>query len=93
MVSIGLQLGTIGTIAIVLLIVDRYVRLQGAMNYSSPSLESFQMPVIFNGRARACGVGMKGCPTGTKCGNGLCINADPQPLEEKMPLPVLPARI
>jgi len=77
----------------VLLIVDRYVRLQAALNYSAPSLESFQMPAIFGGRLRACGTGMQSCPEGTKCGNGLCINTDPLPLVEKLPLPVLPARI
>ena len=93
MLSISAQLGSIGIIAIVLLIVDRYVRLQAALNYSAPSLESFQMPAILDGRLRACGTGMQSCPAGTKCGNGLCINTDPKPLVEKLPLPVLPARI
>jgi len=88
MVSIGIQLGAICAIAIVLLIVDRYLRLQGGN-----ALEPFQMPAVFDGRLRACGTGMQSCPEGTKCGNGLCINTDPKLLVEKRPLPVLPARI
>jgi hypothetical protein len=92
MVSIGVQLATIGIIAIVLLIVDRYLRLQGGVS-GATTLEPFQMPAVFDGRLRACGTGMQSCPEGTKCGNGLCINTDPTPLVEKRPLPVLPARI
>jgi len=92
MVSLGAQLASIGVIAIILLIADRYIRLQGVMNYSTPSLESFQMPTKFNRGYRVCGVDMESCPEGTKCGNGICIETDPSPLEEKVPLMVLPAR-
>ena len=87
MTSIGVQLGLIGAIAIALLIADRYVRIGPILN------EGFQMPVLYGGRARACGVGLESCPDGTKCGNGLCINTSPKLLEEKRPLPVLPARM
>ena len=93
MISIKAQIASIAVVALILLVLDRYARIHPALNYSGPSLESFQMPTIFNGRARACGVGMHGCPEGTKCGNGLCINTDPKPLVEKFPLPVLPSRI
>jgi len=92
MTSIGVQLGLIGAIAIALLIADRYIRIAPILNNRGP-VEGFQMPILYGGRARACGVGLESCPDGTKCGNGLCINTDPKPLEEKRPLPVLPARI
>jgi hypothetical protein len=91
--STGIQLGLIGFLALILLLADRYIRIGPALQYSRASLEPFQMPVLRGGRARACGAGLQSCPEGTKCGNGLCINTDPKPLEEKRPLPVLPARI
>ena len=89
------QLGFIALIALALLIVDRCTRIKSLLKFRGDplTLESFQMPAVFGGRVRACGQGMESCPEGTKCGNGLCINTDPKPLEEKMPLPVLPARI
>ena len=85
------QLLSIAVIAIGLLVADRYLRIQ-PMLYRSV-LENFQMPILTGGRARACGVDLESCPDGTKCGNGLCINTDARPLEEKYPLPVLPARV
>ena len=91
--SIGAQLGFVGFFAIVLLVADRYLRIEPALKYSRASLEPFQMPVLYGGRARTCGVGLESCPDGTKCGNGFCINTDAKPLEEKRPLPVLPVRI
>jgi hypothetical protein len=93
MISIGTQIGFMALFAIILLLADRYLRIEPSLKYSSASLESFQMPVLYGGRARACGVGFESCPEGTKCGNGFCINTDAKPLEEKHPLPVLPARI
>ena len=95
MLSTKMQLGSIALIAVVLLIVDRYMRIQPLLNVREAprSVEGFQMPVIFGKKARACGQEFEPCPEGTKCGNGLCINTDPKPLEEKMPIPVLPARI
>ena len=95
MVSTKMQLGSIAFIAVALLIIDRYMRIQPLLNVREAprSVEGFQMPVIFGNRARACGQEFESCPEGTKCGNGLCINTDPKPLQEKMPIPVLPARI
>jgi len=95
MVSTKLQLGSIALIAVILLIIDRYTRIQPLLDFRGAPLEieGFQMPVMFGNRARACGQEFEPCPEGTKCGNGLCINTDPKPLEEKMPIPVLPARI
>ena len=93
MIPIGTQIGLMAAAAIALLLADRYLRIGPALKYSRASLEPFQMPVIKNGRARACGVGLQSCPDGTKCGNGLCINTEAKLLEEKRPLPVLPARI
>ena len=93
MIPIAAQIGLMAAAAVALLLADRYLRIGPALKYSRASLESFQMPVIKNGRARACGVGLESCPDGTKCGNGLCINTDAKLLKEKRPLPVLPARI
>ena len=87
------QLLSIAVIAIGLLVADRYLRIQPMLYGNSTLLENFQMPILTGGRARACGVDLESCPDGTKCGNGLCINTDARPLEEKYPLPVLPARI
>jgi len=93
MISIGAQLGLMAVVAFGLLVADRYLRIEPALKYSRASLEGFQMPVLYGGRARACGVGLESCPEGTKCGNGFCINTDAKVLEEKRPIPVLPARI
>jgi hypothetical protein len=97
MFSTKMQLGSIALIAVILLILDRYARIQPLLDFRGAqvtgAIEGFQMPVIFGKKARACGQQFESCPEGTKCGNGLCINTDPKPLEEKMPIPVLPARI
>ena len=77
-------------VAVGLLVVDRVLRIQPYLMNRGLLNEEFQMPVLKGGRARACGVGMGSCPKSTKCGNGLCISVDPQPLVEKYPLPVLP---
>lgn len=82
----------IACIAVGLLVVDRVIRIQPFLRNR---LEGFQQPVLLpemGGRARACGVGLRPCPSeqGTKCGNGLCISTNPVPLVEKYPLPVLP---
>ena len=81
-------LAGLACIAVGLLVVDRVLRIQPYMDRGALN-EPFQMPVITNGKARACGVGMLSCPDTTKCGNGLCISVDPMPLMEKYPLPVL----
>jgi hypothetical protein len=93
MIPIEAQIGFMAFFAIALLFADRYLRIEPALKYRHPSFEPFQMPVLYGNRARACGVGLESCPDGTKCGNGLCINTDAKPLEEKGPLPVLPLRI
>jgi hypothetical protein len=77
-------------IAVALLIADRILRIQPFIINNVAQREGFQMPILNNGRARACGVGMLSCPESTKCGNGLCISVDPVPLVEKYPLPVMP---
>ena len=81
--------GLIG-VAIALLVIDRMTRIQPMLSAGHQSLESFQMPVLWNGVPRQCGVGMASCPEPTKCGNGFCISTDPKPLIEKLSLPVLP---
>jgi hypothetical protein len=76
-------------VALTLLIIDRMTRIQPMLK-SWKTAENFQMPVLWDGRAIACGVGLQPCPESMKCGNGLCISTDPAPLQEKIPLPVLP---
>ena len=87
-------IGLIG-VAIVLLVLDRFTRIQPLLitgGVGNRGREGFQMPALFGHRTRACGVDLESCPEPTKCGNGLCISTDPAPLVEKMPLPVLPPR-
>lgn len=78
-----LQLTVLAAIAVVLLIVDRQLRIR-------PYLieEPFQSSVINTG-AR-CGVDLPACMGNTKCGNGICIGTGLSDLVEKIPLPVLP---
>jgi hypothetical protein len=87
MVSNIVKLFLLVFISAALIVVIRRMRLNPS------SLENFQMPVLYGQRARACGVGMHSCFSGTKCGNGLCINTEVEALQEKYPLPVLPARL
>ena len=76
-------------IGVILLFVDRIMRIQ-PMITAGTAREGFQMPVLWSGKPRICGVGIESCPDPTKCGNGFCIGTDPVSLVEKMPLPVLP---
>ena len=85
-----MEIISLAFIAVGLLVVDRVLRIQPYLMKRGLVNEPFQMPVLKGGRARACGVGIASCPNPTKCGNGLCISVDPQPLVEKYPLPVLP---
>lgn len=83
----------IGLVAIVLLVLDRILRIQPFLMNRVVQREGFQHQVFLPAmgrRATACGVGLMPCPESTKCGNGLCISVDPVPLVEKYPLPVLP---
>jgi len=77
-------------VGIVLLAIDRATRIQSMLNPGKRLYESFQMPVLWSGAPKQCGVGIKSCPDPTKCGNGFCINTDPAPLVERSPIPVLP---
>ena len=83
------QISVILGMAIILLFIDRVTRIQ-PMITGGTAVEGFQMPVLWGGRGKRCGVGMASCPDPTKCGNGFCIGTNPAPLVEKMPLPVLP---
>jgi hypothetical protein len=87
--SVYWEFAVIIGVAVVLLFIDRITRIQ-PMITAGTAVEGFQMPVLFSGLPRMCGVGMQSCPDPTKCGNGFCINTNPLPLVEKMPLPVLP---
>lgn len=85
--------------AVVMLGLDRWVRLQPLLDANSavfgpPScpngapVEPFLAPVqVLN---IPCGVDFPTCPAGSTCGNGWCIADALNPLRENCPLPVLP---
>ena len=72
-------------VALVLLIADRYIRIQPYVQRIKSVTEPFQMPPR---GSRRCGLGLPRCSN--KCGNGICISTEPKPLVEKNPLAVLP---
>ena len=72
-------------VALILLVADRYIRIQPYIQKVQVVTEPFQQAPRESHR---CGVGLKSCTN--KCANGFCISADPVPLVEKNPLPVLP---
>lgn len=74
--------------AIVLLIADRFIRIQPYIQKRRVVNEPFQMPPP--AKSRSCGNGKLPCGEATKCGNGFCISTEPVALIEKNPLPVLP---
>jgi len=78
-----LQLTILACIAVVLLLIDRQLRMR-------PYLieEAFQSSVVNTG-AR-CGVDLPACMGNSRCGNGICLETGLQELVEKIPLPVLP---
>jgi hypothetical protein len=81
---IKLHLTLLALIAIVLLLIDRQVRIRPYLIQQ----EGFQSSVVNTG-AR-CGLDLPACMGNTKCGNGICIGTGLTDLVEKIPLPVLP---
>jgi hypothetical protein len=92
-----LELLILGAFAIVMLAIDRMLRIQpllDAHGYSPKRCpngnkkEAFQSPVqVLN---IPCGVAFDSCPEGSHCGNGFCVATMLRPLKENCPLPVLP---
>jgi len=89
------ELLLLGAFAVVMLALDRMVRIQplldGVSSRRCPdgrSTEPFQSPV--QGTNIPCGVTFDTCPEGTHCGNGFCVVTTLRALKEKCPLPVLP---
>jgi hypothetical protein len=71
------QLGILGLIAIVLLVVDRVVRIQPLLN-TPLAEEGFTLNAGTTGRPRGnrCGVDIFPCAEGKRCANGMCISQD-----------------
>ena len=78
-----LQLTVLACIAIVVLLIDRQMRMRRYIVQ-----EPFQSSVTNTG-AR-CGVDLPACMGNSRCGNGICIETGLQDFVEKIPLPVLP---
>lgn len=79
-----LQLTALACIAVLLLLIDRQMRIRPYLIQQ----EGFQSSVVNTG-AR-CGLDLPACMGNTKCGNGICIGTGLTDLIEKVPLPVLP---
>jgi hypothetical protein len=73
--------GIVGVLAIMLLVADRYYRI-------NPFLvrEGFQL----YGAPQRCGVDLPPCNFPDKCANGFCRGSDTPQLHDRNPLPVLP---
>jgi len=75
------SIGLILVLALVLLVADRYFRI-------NPFLirEGFQL----SGQPQRCGVDLPPCPFPKRCMNGFCYTSDEPQLRDRNPLPVLP---
>jgi hypothetical protein len=85
------QLGILGLIAITLLVVDRYVRIQPLLN-KGVLKEGFSLNTGTGKRHSGyrCGVDMFPCAEGKRCANGMCISQDTTMPVEAQPLSVYP---
>ena len=87
------QLVTIGLIAITLLVVDRFVRIQPLLNKGvyQPQ-EGFTLNTGTGKRVggNRCGVDIFPCAEGKRCANGMCISQDTTMPVESSPLIVYP---
>jgi len=89
------QLGIIGLIAIVLLIMDRYVRINPILNGNrivNNDMEGFKLNTGTgsNRAGRRCGVDLPPCRSTLRCGNGMCISQNETMPVEAHPLDVRP---
>lgn len=85
------QLGIFVLIALSLLIIDRYVRIQPYLN-SGVLQEGFKVNsgTVNNPKGKRCGVDLFPCADGLRCANGMCISQDMTLPIEMNPLPVYP---
>jgi hypothetical protein len=72
----------IGAIALVLLIADRYIRINHVLE-----LEGF---LSGGGAPQRCGVDLDPCPHPQKCMNSFCADTKSPQLYDRNPLPVVP---
>jgi hypothetical protein len=97
MESIVKELGFLLGLATVLLLFDRYVRIQpilrGGAVWSTEGMAGGS--TLVNGTTSRlgsrCGTDIGGCGESQTCANGFCISQSPPALREKYPLPVLPS--
>ena len=85
------QLGALVFIALVLLVVDRYVRIQPLLDRGIIQ-ESFKVNggTISNPNGKRCGVDLFPCAEGKRCANGMCISQNMTMPVDLYPMPVYP---
>lgn len=87
------QLGIIALIAVSLLVIDRFVRIQPLLNRDvyQPN-EGFTLNTGTGKRRQGtrCGVDIFPCPQGKRCANGMCISQDTTMPVEMNPLRIYP---
>lgn len=71
----------IAGIALALLIVDRFIRINPYL-----ALEGFKVA----GQPQRCGVDLEPCPHPLKCMNSFCADTETPKIVDRNPLPVLP---
>jgi len=84
------QLGIIGLIAVVLLIIDRYVRIESILKGNRVVTEGFKLNTGTGSKktGRRCGVDLSPCASNLRCGNGMCISQN-----ETMPVEANPLEV
>ena len=84
------QLAIFVLIALILLVVDRYVRIQPYID--GGVIEGFKVNsgTVGNPKGKRCGVDLFPCADGLRCANGMCISQGLTMPVEPNPLPVYP---
>jgi len=85
------QLVVFVLIALILLIIDRYVRIQPYIDRGVIK-EGFKVNsgTVANPKGKRCGVDLFPCADGLRCANGMCISQALSMPVESNPLPVYP---
>lgn len=86
------SLGVLLLIAVALLVIDRYVRIQPLLDRGLIQQEGFASNTgtrVGNDGIR-CGVDLFPCPENLRCANGMCMSYDLTTPVERNPLPVRP---
>jgi hypothetical protein len=84
------SLGVLLCIAIVLLIIDRQLRINPFLQRANGSIEGMANNGTRSRVGTRCGTDLYPCPPPLRCGNGMCISEEMTMPIEANPLPVLP---